>query len=171
MRIATGKEGPELHLLQRTSSLVTSLRNCSPNKCFTESQIHLNINYSEETAWIRTSWSNCCKETTTKGHQWWEETWLGKETQAIDIRPVEICPLVWWVQIWDVWFQPPCLINKTPGRWKDNLCKCGSHREARRRRYDGVCDLFRFQGTLNQHGYNSILQQYASPSGVRLVGL
>jgi hypothetical protein len=34
MRTATGKEDPELPLLQRISSLVTSLINCSPNKCF-----------------------------------------------------------------------------------------------------------------------------------------
>jgi hypothetical protein len=36
---------------------------------------------------------------------------------------------------------------------------------------DTVCDLFRIQGTLNQHGYHSILQCYAIPSGLRLVGL
>ena len=36
---------------------------------------------------------------------------------------------------------------------------------------DTVCDLFRIQGTLNQHGYHSILQQYAIPSGLGLVGL
>ena len=36
---------------------------------------------------------------------------------------------------------------------------------------DTVSDLFRIQGTLNQHGYNSILQNYAIPSGLRLVGL
>ena len=36
---------------------------------------------------------------------------------------------------------------------------------------DTVCDLFRIQGTLNQHGYHSILQRYAIPSGLRLVGL
>ena len=36
---------------------------------------------------------------------------------------------------------------------------------------DTVCDLFRNQGTLNQHGYHSILQCYAIPSGLRLVGL
>ncbi|KAF2988664.1 hypothetical protein MJC1_04258 [Methylocystis sp. MJC1] len=35
---------------------------------------------------------------------------------------------------------------------------------------DTVCDLFRIQGTLNQHGYHSILQRYAIPSGLRLVG-
>ena len=36
---------------------------------------------------------------------------------------------------------------------------------------DTVCDLFRIQGILNQHGYHSILQQYAIPSGLHLVGL
>ena len=36
---------------------------------------------------------------------------------------------------------------------------------------DTVSHLFRIQGTLNQHGYHSILQQYAIPSGLRLVGL
>ena len=36
---------------------------------------------------------------------------------------------------------------------------------------DTVSDLFRIQGTLNQHGYHSILQQYAIPSGLCLVGL
>ena len=36
---------------------------------------------------------------------------------------------------------------------------------------DTVCDVFRIQGTLNQHGYHSILQQYAIPFGLRLVGL
>ena len=34
-----------------------------------------------------------------------------------------------------------------------------------------LCDLFRIQGTLNQYGYHSILQRYAIPSGLRLVGL
>ena len=36
---------------------------------------------------------------------------------------------------------------------------------------DTVCDLFRIQGTLNQHGYHSILQRYSIPTGLRLVGL
>ena len=33
---------------------------------------------------------------------------------------------------------------------------------------DTVSDLFRIQDTLNQHGYHSILQRYAIPSGLRL---
>ena len=36
---------------------------------------------------------------------------------------------------------------------------------------DTDIDLFRIQGTLNQHGYHSSLQQYAIPSSLRLVGL
>ena len=45
---------------------VNCTSHCSPNKCFTEfkSPTHLNINCSEETAWIRPSWSNCCEEST-----------------------------------------------------------------------------------------------------------
>uniref|UniRef100_A0A8C7J2E6 alpha-1,2-Mannosidase n=1 Tax=Oncorhynchus kisutch TaxID=8019 RepID=A0A8C7J2E6_ONCKI len=39
-------------------------------------------------------WSNCCKETTTKGHQQEEQICLGQETQTMDIRLVEFCPLV-----------------------------------------------------------------------------
>ena len=34
---------------------------------------------------------------------------------------------------------------------------------------DTLCDIFRIQGTLNQHGYHSILQWYSIPSGLRLV--
>ena len=36
---------------------------------------------------------------------------------------------------------------------------------------DTVSDLFRIQSTLNKHGYHSILQPYAIPSGLRLVWL
>ena len=36
---------------------------------------------------------------------------------------------------------------------------------------DTASDLFRIQGTLNQHDYHSILQRYAIPSGLGLVGL
>ena len=35
---------------------------------------------------------------------------------------------------------------------------------------DTVCDLFRIQGTLIQHGYHSILQRYSITSGLFLVG-
>ena len=45
--------------------------------------------------------------------------------------------LGWWVQIWDFWFHLPCLC-KTQKRWVDGFYMCGSHREALRRRCDGV---------------------------------
>ena len=35
---------------------------------------------------------------------------------------------------------------------------------------DTVGDLFKIEGILNQHGYHSILQRHAIPSGLRLVG-
>merc|ERR1711980_80441 len=35
---------------------------------------------------------------------------------------------------------------------------------------DTVGDLFKIEGTLNQHGYHSILQRHAIPSGLGLVG-
>ena len=55
---------------------------------------------------------------------------------------------------------------------------CGSHSEAWKKKCDGVwecfigetiSELFRIQGTLNQHGYHRILQRYAILSGLRLV--
>ena len=55
----------------------------------------------------------------------------------MDIRPVEICALVWWVQIWDLWFHPPCLCA-TQKRWTDGFFMHGFHHEAWRRRCDGV---------------------------------
>ena len=103
---------------------------------------------------------------------------MGQETQANDIRLVEICPLVWWVQIWEFWFQPQCFCE-TQSRWTDYLHMCSSHCKHVGRggmvwacfAGDTVCDLFRIQSTLNQHGYHSILKRYAIPSGLRLVGL
>ena len=54
---------------------------------------------------------------------------------------------------------------------------CGSHSEAWRRWCGGALLVtlpviyLEFQGTLYQHGHHSILQQYAIPSGLGLVGL
>jgi hypothetical protein len=81
------------------------------------------------------------------------------------------------VQIWDFWFQPPCLCEMQ-SRGLDDLHMCGSHREVWRRRCDGVgcysddtvSDVFMIQGILNHHGYHSILQWYAI-LGLHLVSL
>ena len=66
----------------------------------------------------------------------------------MDIKPVEICPLV-------------PTVKHGGGSVMVWGCFAG----------DTVCDLFRIQGTLNQHSYHSILQRYAIPSGLLLVGL
>jgi hypothetical protein len=70
----------------------------------------------------------------------------------------------------EILFKTPCLCE-TQSRRTGNLHMCRSHREAWRRRWNGVgvlywwhWDLFRIQGTLNQHGYHSILQRYVIPS-------
>ena len=90
----------------------------------------------------------------------------------MDIRTVKIWPLVWRVQIWDFWFQPPSLCETQ----SDDLCMCASYREAWMRRCDGALLVTRLVINLkfkahNQHGYHSILQWYAIPSGLRLVWL
>jgi hypothetical protein len=78
------------------------------------------LTVQEDTAWIRPSlW---------KAHK---KKDLLMQTWAMDIRPVEICPLVWGVQIWNVWFQQPCLCEKQ-SRWTDDLRMCGSQCKALR---------------------------------------
>ena len=55
-------------------------------------------------------------------------------------------------------------VRRRAGEQDNDLCMCGSHRDTWRWWCDGallvttVSDLFRIQGTLNQHGYRSILQ-------------
>ena len=93
----------------------------------------------------------------------------------------EQCILDWWKSV--LWsdeskFEIFCSnrrVCESQSMWTDDLCMCGSHGEAWRWWCNGALlvtpsDLFRIQGTLNQHGYHSILQQYAIPSGLRLVG-
>lgn len=86
----------ELPLLQRISSseLPASETTNYPQiraHMNASSHTHLNINCSEETAWIRPSWSNTCNETTTVEEQQEKENCLGQKTQGMDIIPVEIC--------------------------------------------------------------------------------
>ena len=101
---------------------------------------------------------NCCKETTTKGHQKREETCLGQETQAMDIRLVEICHLVFGSnrrvfvrQGVDEWMISACVVP-TVKHGVGGVMVWGCFAGVT------VSDLFRIQGTLTQHGYHSILQ-------------
>jgi hypothetical protein len=74
------------------------------------------------------------------------------------------------VQIGDGWIQPPYLcemrcvfpsVKNGAGGVMMWGCLAG----------DTVCDLFRIQGTIKQHGYHSILQRYTVLSCLGLVGL
>ena len=178
MRTATGKEDPELHLLQRISSLeltapqiaaqindfrvqVTDISTLTVQRRLRESGLHGQI----------ASKKKLLKDTNKKKRL----AWAKKHEQ-------------WTVDRWK------CIL------WSDES-KCeifGSNRHVFVRRRvgermistyvvstvkhggrvmvwgcftgDTVYDLFLIQGTLNQHGYHSILQQYAIPSGLRLVG-
>jgi phenylalanyl-tRNA synthetase beta subunit len=94
MQTATGKEDKELPLLQRISSLVTSLRNCSPYKCFRvqvtdTSTLTVQRRLRESGLRGRIAAKKPPLKITNK-----KILFLGQETQAMDIRLVEICPLV-----------------------------------------------------------------------------
>jgi hypothetical protein len=105
------KEDQELPLLQSISSVeLTEPQKLQPQKHIQRVQV-------TDTSQHQLFRVDCVlgrhgqskEETTTKGQQEEEEdTCLGQETRAMDIRPVEICSLV-WSQIGDFWFQPPCL--------------------------------------------------------------
>ena len=99
--------------------------------------------------------------TTTKEKQQADEICLGQEIQGMDIEPVEICALVWWVQIWVfVWCKKG---ERSLHAWfplwsMEEVWRCFAG--------DTVGDLFKTEGTLNQHGYHSILQRHAIPSSL-----
>ena len=171
MRTTTGKKDPELPLLQRISSLElpASEIESSVNRHISTSTVQRRLRESGLHGWIAAKKPLLKDTIKTKRLAW--------------VKKHEQWTLDWWKsvlwsdesKIWYFWFQPPCLCE-TQRKWTDDLRMCGSHREAWRRRWCGVallvtlCDLFRIQGTLNQHGYHSILQRYVIPSGLGLAG-
>ena len=94
MRTATGKEDPQLPLLQTINSLE-----------LTAPQIAVQINKVTDTSPTSTVQRRLC-ESGLHGRIDGKElllkytnkkkrlAWLGQETRAMDMRPVEICPLV-----------------------------------------------------------------------------
>ena len=153
-RNATGKEDPELPLLQRISSLELSA-----------SEIAAQINASQNS-------SNRHISTSTVQRRLLESVLHGQITAKKPLlKDTNKKRRLAWTEKHEQW---------TLDRWKsvlwsdeskcDDLHMCDSHREAWRRWCDGALlvtrsDLFRIQGTLNEHGYHSILQRHAIPSG------
>ena len=137
MRTATGMEDPELPLLQRISSLMLPATEIAGQ--INASQSSSNRHISTSTVQRRLCESgihgrNAAKKPLPKDTNMKQIlSWAKKHEQWT----LEICPLVWWVQIWDFWFQSPCLCE-TQSRWMDDLRMCGSHHETWRRRCDGV---------------------------------
>ena len=79
--------------------------------------------------------------------------------------------------MWNLWFHPPCICVMQKGEWMVSTCMVPTVKHGGGGVMvwgcfagDTVGDLFKIEGTLNQHGYHSILQRHAIPSGLRLVG-
>ena len=170
MRTATGKEDPELFR-------VTNLR----NRELTAPQIAAQINASQSS-------SNRHISTSTVQRRLCESGLYGQIAKKPLRKDTNKNRLAWSKKTWAMDIR----------RWKSVLWSdeskfeiLGSNRRVfvRRRVGEGMIStcvvptvkhggggvmvgaLFRIQGTLNQHGYHSILQRYAIPSGLRLMGL
>jgi hypothetical protein len=90
---------------------------------------------------------------------------LGKETQAMDIRPVDICPLADESKFEIFGSNRHVFVRHRVGERMISACVVPTikHRGGGVMVWgcfadDTVSDLFRIQGTLNEHGYHSILQ-------------
>ena len=193
MRIATGNEDPELALLHRISSLELpaseiaaqiNASQSSSNRHISTLIVHKRLHDSGLDGWTAAK-KPLLKDTNNKKRLAWDkkhEQWTLDRWKSVLWADESKCEM----------FGSNHCLCEMQSRWTFDLCRCGSHREAwRRRRCDGVwfpqrsieeevcgcfagdtiCDLFRNQGTLNQHGYHSILQRYAISSGLHLVGL
>ena len=133
MRTTTGKEDLELPLLQRISLLelpasgIAAQINVSQSlscRHFSTSTVQKRLRKSgphgqiaakkpllkDSNKKMRLAWAN-------KHKQWTLDQWT----------------LVWWVQNWDFWFQPPCHCEMRC-EWTDYLLMCISHRKTWRRR-------------------------------------
>ena len=177
-RTATGKEDPELPLLQRISSLELPASEIAAqiNALQSSSNRH-NINCSKETVWIRPLRSNCCKETllkdtnnkkrlaSAKKHEQWilerGKSVLWSDESKFEIfgsnRRVFVRCRVGERMLF------ACVVPTVKHGGAVMVWGCFAD--------DTVSDLFWIQGTLNQHGYHSILKRSTIPSSFRLVGL
>ena len=83
----------------------------------------------------------------------------------MDIRPLEMCPLVWSPNL-EIFGSNRCgFVRRGVGERMISACVVPTVEHGVDDvmvwgyfTYDTVWDFFRIQGTLNQHGYHSILQ-------------
>uniref|UniRef100_A0AAZ3SPW2 Transposase Tc1-like domain-containing protein n=1 Tax=Oncorhynchus tshawytscha TaxID=74940 RepID=A0AAZ3SPW2_ONCTS len=157
---ATGKEDPELPLLQRISSLELPVSVCNPNKCFTEFNRHISTStvqrrLCESGLYGRSAAKKVLLKDTNykkrlagakKHKQYTLDLW-----KSVFVR----------VRVGELTISCVVPTMKHGGDVMVWGCFAG----------DTVRDLFRIPGTLNQPGYHNILQQYAIPSGLHLLGL
>ena len=173
MRTATGKEYPELSLLQRTSSLeLTAPQIVSQiNADTSQPQLFRGdcVNQAFMVELLQTPLKNTNKNKTLawakKHKQWTLDQWISvlwSNESKFEIFSSNRCVFV------------------TRGVGERMISACvfptanhggGGVRGGGCFASDTGCDLFRIQGTFNQHGFHSILQRYAIPSGLGLVGL
>ena len=138
MRTATGKEDPELPMLQRISSLEVPASEMSAQINASQSSSNRHISTSTVQGRLRESGlhgriaakKRLLKDTNKNKRI----AWAKKHKQWTLDRWKSVLKSV---QFWDCWFQPPCFFE-TQSRWTDDIHMCGSHREAWRRRCDGV---------------------------------
>ena len=100
---------------------------------------------------------------------------LGQETRAMDIRPVEICPLVWVQTIFGS--NRLVFVRRRVGERMISTCVVPTVKHGGGGVNGGALLVtlsaiyFQIQGTLNQYVYHRILQRFTIPSDLRLEGL
>lgn len=147
-----------------------------PGQCRTQSQqqTHLQNNYEEKTVSIRPSWQNSCKETTAQDRQ--KRLVWAKELKEQTLNQ-------WKSVLWseDSKFKTfgsihRVFVRRRKGKQMDTSCLVPTVKHGGGGVMvwgcfsgDTVGDLFQIDGTLNQHGYHTILQWHAIPSCLCLV--
>jgi hypothetical protein len=169
MRTATGKEDPELPLLQRIRSLelptlkITAQINQLVQRRLCESGFHGRIAANKP---LLKDTNNKKRLDWDKKHKQWRlDQW--KSVLWSDEFKFEMFGSNWhvFVRCRVVERMISTCVVPTVKHGGGGVMVWGCFAG------DTVGDLFRIQGTRNPHGYHNILQQYAILSGLRLVGL
>ena len=165
MRTATGKEDPELPLLQRIRSLELPASEIAAQINASQSSSNRHISTSTVQRRLRESGLHGRIAAWAKKHeQWTLDQW--KSVLWSDESKFEIFGS-----------NRRVFVRRRKGERMDSTCLVPTVKHGGGGVMvwgcfagDTVGDLFKIEGTLNQHGYHSILQRHAIPSGLRLVG-